>query len=128
MENLGAIGLTQIEGWHLLSRTNEDGSVSQIRLSDDDMLVLAQSAQSIRAAINAKHSRPGAEAVVLSTVTAIELGSDHHDTEAYMTMIGDDGTRTGYRLTFDVAETHALNFPRLFLQLATAAKNRTNQQ
>ena len=84
---------------YLLRRTGAGGDVAEIKLSEANVITLAQSARQLTDRILARRSRPGADAVSLMPVEQIELNMDLHRTCVHLTLIDSSGARVGFSLS-----------------------------
>jgi hypothetical protein len=87
----------------ILRRTYADGKVTQIELSGDNVLTLAQSSQSLSDQILAKQSRSGADAVRVTEVAQIGLNHDLHATEIILSLIDRHGAELKFLLRPELA-------------------------
>lgn len=93
------IQIESAEAGYTLTITNDDDSTQQVTLTEADVLALAQSAEVVRSSIAARHTRPGADAVVLTPVDRLKVEVDIHGTELHMTLQAQNGARFAYLLT-----------------------------
>ena len=82
----------QLEPWNdgfLLRRTQTNGHVTEIELSENNILTLAQSAQTLRDHILAKHSPAGAEGkpIVATPAPKVRLNFDPLHGEILLSLV-----------------------------------------
>lgn len=87
----------------LLRKVAADGTATAIKLSDADILTLAQSALILRSHVLAKRSREGADAVMLTPAARIELNTDLHNSEIHLAMIDRHGASAWFSLSLELA-------------------------
>jgi hypothetical protein len=106
----------------VLHRKAEDGTVTTMKLSATDVLTLAQSAQSLRDHILAKHSREGAEhsPVAVTPVAQVGLDDGSLGETIHLTMIGPSGSRAIFELPLQIADLLMQRLPPRLARLRTA--------
>jgi hypothetical protein len=88
---------------YVLVRIADDGTETEMPLSKDNVLTLAQSALRLQDHIHAERSRPGVSALTVTPVSQVALHTDVHVTEIHLTMT----LRSGVEMTFSLPSTVA---------------------
>jgi hypothetical protein len=103
-----------------LTRIDERGQKTEIMLSEDNVLTLAQSAELLRGRILAKYTKEGQAhpPSVVMPVAQIELNADVHYTNIHMTLVQPNGARSPcFGLPSDVAQALVQSLPGWISQL-----------
>jgi hypothetical protein len=92
---------------------------SKVRLTADQVLILAQSAQSLMGRILARRNpaTAGAEAVLVTPVAQIELNEDLLTQEIFLTLIDPNGGRLTWSLPIPLAENLIERLPKRLAEL-----------
>jgi len=88
----------------VLQRTDSDGHVTQIVLSEDNVLTLAQSTQPLTDRILARRSRSRTAAVKVTEVARIRLSTDIHEAEVFFGLVDRHGAEMIFSLSPDFAQ------------------------
>jgi hypothetical protein len=104
----------------VLTRVDDRGSRTAMVLSEEDIMVLGQSAQRFRDVVLARQSRAGAIAVVLTPVAKVALDLDVHKTEIHMAMIDPNGTALWFLLPSDIARQLVERLPVRLAEIEAA--------
>jgi hypothetical protein len=102
-------------------------TADSITLTEDDILLLAQSLPALRDRILSQRSRPEAGVIVTTPVALVELANDPHQTEIWLTMIDGRGARIAFSLSLEVARALAERLPVRIARIEAAATARTRQ-
>jgi hypothetical protein len=108
----------------LLRKTFSDQTSQTMRLSEADVLKLAQSAQRLEAHILSKKSRPeaGVQMSNVTPVAQIRLNNDLHSAEILLGLIDGQGAEITFSLAPEVAQSLADRLPVRLSQIAQAKK------
>jgi hypothetical protein len=108
-----------------LVRIDDGGNRSEMLLSEDNVIMLAQSARLIVDQLLAQRSRPGADPVLLMPVVQVGLNTDLHKSAIHLTMIDHRGNEIGFLLPPEVARPLAERLP---VRLAEIEKAKPTKQ
>ncbi len=108
----------------LLRKTDADGAIFTMKLSQADVLKLARSAQRLEAHILEGQSRPEAGITVsnVTPVARVRLGVDLHKAEILLGMIDGNGAEASFCLAPEVAQPLADRLPVRLAEIADAKK------
>ena len=108
-----ALTLDETEDGYVLRRIGADGTISEIKLSDEDVLTLGQSAPGFRQSILAKHNREsaGQSAVYATKVVQIGLAPDTLSEDVLLTLIAPNGGQTTFAIPPQIARHMAERLP-----------------
>jgi hypothetical protein len=87
-----------------LTRIDGHGKRSEMSLSSDNIMTLAQSAQRLRDRILSSNTRSGVTAVAPTIVAQVELNDALLHSEILLTMIDRHGARACFALPVEIAE------------------------
>lgn len=100
----------------------------EVILSENDILSLAQTAQTLRGHILAKHSHgSGATARYVSNVSEVVLNVDLHKSHVYLEVIDEAGLSMAYALPAQVARMLSDRLPARVVELERALSSRKTQ-
>lgn len=99
-----------------------------VGLSDEEILLLAQSSQLMRDHVLAKHSRGSTvSARSVTPVAAIVLNTDLHKTEIHLEITSQHGTKLGLSIPLDVARPLADRLPHRVAEIERSLATRQKQ-
>src|SRR5258708_40236078 len=107
-----------------LRRTDVAGNVTTIDLSEDNILTLARSAQSLTDHILAKRSRSEVAAVNVTEVARIGLNHDLHSTELHLSLFDRHGAEMTFSLSPEFAQHLADRLPGWIGKIAQSPKTK----
>jgi hypothetical protein len=121
----------QLEPWNdgfLLRRTQTNGHVTEIELSENNILTLAQSAQTLRDHILAKHSPAGAEGqpIVATPAPKVRLNFDPLHGEILLSLVEPSGFEHPFALPVNTANSLLEELPR-WIAAAIASTSKKSQ-
>jgi len=109
----------------ILSRKAEDGKITKIKLSETDILTLAQSVPALQQQVLSRHM-PSAgthSAVAVTEVVQVALNDEGLGEKILLTMIAPGGSRAIFAIPPLIAELLVQRLP-VFLARMAAAKSR----
>jgi hypothetical protein len=118
------LSLVQDGDQYRLVRRNEDGSETEMQLSETDVMSLAQSAALLAQTVVSKRNQesPGLNAALVSEVRNIGLNSDHHKSELHLEIFPANGPKIIFALQMPLARSLAARLPTYLDELDLASK------
>ena len=110
-----------------LRQIEKTGRVSEVVLTEQSVLTLAQSSLLLRGRILAKHSREEVEAVVTTPVSRAGLKTDIHTSEVFLTLYDGQDTPMRFALSLDVVKPLSERLPVYVAEIEEAIRNKTVQ-
>jgi hypothetical protein len=114
------------DGFRLV-QTDEHGRVSEIILTEQSVLSLAQSSLRLRADILARYSRGETDAVATSFVSRAGLNMDLHNSQVFLTLFDNQDVPTTFALPLEVAKPLSEELPKWVAKIEDSLPNRTKQ-
>ena len=108
----------------ILRRAGSDGKISEIALTDRDVLTLAQMSTTLKQQLLARHSPTGGaiSAVVAADVVQIALNTDAMQDRVLLTLIAPGGSQATYALPEIVAKLLADHLPKHIANLTLTGR------
>jgi hypothetical protein len=118
------LSLDQDGDQYRLVRRNEDGSETEMLLSETDVMSLAQSAALLVRTVVSKRNQesPGLNAALISEARNIGLNSDHHKSELHLEIIPANGPKMIFAFQMPLARSLAARLPTYLDELDLASK------
>jgi hypothetical protein len=101
-----SLSLDETKTGYVLRKTDASGSVSELHLSDDDVLTLGQSSPNFRQKILAKRTPAsgGVTPVFATNVVQIGLAPDTLGEDILLTLVAPNGSQTTFALPPHIAQ------------------------
>ena len=125
-DNTGGLTLQEDGNDFILSVTDEDGTVSQVRLTEAQMMTLSQSAPAFRERIVLRRSPEGGNvsAVVVTPISQIGVQPDSLGTSVLLTLQSTTQGRMVYALSPQIARLILEHLPASLAEIESAQPTR----